>query len=53
MNLRLLKVIQGKGIMLSKHRHLDIIGYTDYDFMSSKVDRKSTLGYHTFVGGIW
>ena len=41
----------GKGIMFSKHGHLDIVGYIDSDFASSKLDRKSTLGHVSFVGG--
>ena len=43
----------GKGIMFTKHGHLDIKGYTDFDFVESKLDKKSTSGYVSFVGGIW
>ena len=46
-----LKSSPGKGIMFSKHGHLDIMGYTDSDFAGSKLDRKSTSGYVSFVGG--
>jgi len=46
-----LKSSPGKGIMLSRHGHLDIVGYTDSDFAGSKLDRKSTSGYVSFVGG--
>ena len=35
----------GKGILFSKHGHLDIEGYTNSDFEGSKLDRKSTSGY--------
>ena len=35
----------GKGILFSKHGHLDIEGYTNSDFAGSKLDRKSTSGY--------
>ena len=41
----------GKGILFSKHGHPDIEGYTDSDFAGSKLDRKSTAGYVSFVGG--
>ena len=37
--------------MFSKHGHLDIEGYTDNNFVESKLDRKSTSGYISFVGG--
>ena len=46
-----LKSSPGKGILFSKHGHLDIDGYTDSDFARSKLDRKSTLGYVSFVRG--
>ena len=44
-----LKSSPGKGIMFTKHGHLDIVGYTDSDFAGSKLDRKSTSGYVSFV----
>ena len=37
--------------MFSKHGHLDIVGYTNSDFAGSILDRKSTSGYVSFVGG--
>ena len=46
-----LKSSLGKGIVFSKHGHLDIEGYIDSDFAGSKLDRKSTLGYALFVRG--
>lgn len=45
-----LKSSLDKGIILSKHGHLDITSYPDYNFTGSKVARKSTLGYLTFIG---
>ena len=39
-----------KGIWFSKHGHLDIEGYTDSDFAESKLDKKSTSRYISFVG---
>ncbi|XP_040372840.1 uncharacterized mitochondrial protein AtMg00810-like [Rosa chinensis] len=49
--LRYLKSAPGKGLMFSKHSHLDISGYTDADWAGCVTDRKSTSGYFTFVGG--
>ena len=46
-----LKSSPGKGILFSKHGHLDIEGYTDSDFAGSKLDRNSTSGYVSFVRG--
>ena len=46
-----LKSSHGKGILFSKHGHLDIEGYTDSDFARSKLDRKSTSRYVLFVKG--
>lgn len=46
-----LKSSPGKGILYSKEGHLDIMGYTDSDFAGSRLDRKSTSGYVSFVGG--
>ena len=37
--------------MFSKNNHLDIEGYIDVDWAGNISDRKSTLGYFTFVGG--
>jgi hypothetical protein len=49
--LRYLKSAPGKGLMFSKHDHLEVEGYTDADWAGSINDRKSTSGYFTFVGG--
>ena len=46
-----LKPSPGKGILFSKRGHLDIEGYTNFDFVGSKLDRKSTSGYVSFVDG--
>ena len=46
-----LKSSPGKGIMFSKHGHLDIEGYTNSDFVKSRLDRKSTSRCVSFVGG--
>ena len=49
--LRYLKKTPGKGIQFRKNGHLDIWGYTDADWAGDRIDRKSTSGYFTFVGG--
>ncbi|CAL2255456.1 unnamed protein product [Prunus armeniaca] len=49
--LRYLKSVPGKGLMFSKHGHLNIDGYSDADWAGNVTNRKSTLGYFTFVGG--
>ena len=48
-----LKSSLGKGFLFSKHGHLDMEGYTYFDFVGSKLDRKSTSGYESFIGVIW
>ncbi|CAL9024715.1 unnamed protein product [Prunus brigantina] len=49
--LRYLNSTHGKGLMFSKHGHLNIDGYSDADWVGSVTNRKSTSGYFTFVGG--
>ena len=49
--LRYLKSSLGKALLFSKNAHLDIEGYTDADWARNILDRKSTSGYFTFVGG--
>ncbi|CAL8151504.1 unnamed protein product [Prunus armeniaca] len=49
--LRYLKVTPGKGLMFCKYGHTDVEGYTDADRAGSVIDRRSTSGYFTFVGG--
>ena len=46
-----LKSSPGKGLMFSKNNHLSVEGYTDADSTRNVLDRKSTSGYFTFVGG--
>ena len=46
-----LKFSLGKGILFSKHGHLEIEGCTNSDFIGSKLDSKSTSGYVSFVEG--
>ncbi|GMP24209.1 hypothetical protein CsSME_00001553 [Camellia sinensis var. sinensis] len=49
--LRYLKSSPGKGLYFSKHDHLRVEAYTDADCVGSLIDRRSTSGYCTFVGG--
>ncbi|PRQ27705.1 putative linoleate 9S-lipoxygenase [Rosa chinensis] len=49
--LRYLKSAPGRGLVFSKHRHLDVLGYTDADWAGCITDRRSTSGYFTFLGG--
>ncbi|CAL9029011.1 unnamed protein product, partial [Prunus brigantina] len=49
--LQYLKSAPGKGLMFSKHGHLEIEGFTDADWAGNRTDRRSTSGYFTFVGG--
>ena len=48
---RYLKGTVGHGVLFQKNGHLDIHGYTDADWAGNLVDRRSTGGYFTFVGG--
>ena len=49
--LRYLKGTPGKGLWFRKNKHLDLEGYCDADWASSKDDRRSTSRYCVFVGG--
>ena len=49
--LRYLKSSPRKGLMFSKNGHLNVAGYIDADWARNIMDRKSTSGYFTFVGG--
>ena len=49
--LRYLKGSVGRGILLKKNDHHEIVGYADADWAGNALDRKSTTGFCTFVGG--
>ena len=51
---RILRYLKGsitRGILMKKHNHFTIEGYTDSDWAGNAIDRKSTTGFCTFVGG--
>ncbi|KAM1278430.1 hypothetical protein ACFX2J_030451 [Malus domestica] len=41
----------GQGIIMPNNNSTAISGYTDADWAKNALDRKSTMGYCTFVGG--
>ncbi|XP_020214429.1 uncharacterized protein LOC109798521 [Cajanus cajan] len=49
--LRYLKSSLGGGLIYSKNNHLEVEGYSDSNWVGTKPDRKSTIGYVTLVGG--
>jgi hypothetical protein len=49
--LRYLKGILGRGIWFRKNGHLNLVGYCDADWASSRDDRRSTSDYCVFVVG--
>ena len=51
---RVLHYLKGnpdKGILFKKNNTLALEAYTDADYAGSLVDRRSTIGYCTFLGG--
>lgn len=49
--LQYLKGIPRKGVLLRKQGELTLEAYTDVDYAGSMVDRRSTSGYCTLLGG--
>ena len=41
----------GRGLPFENHDHLQIEAYIDVDWAGNVMDRRSTLGYCTFVRG--
>jgi len=51
---RIVQYIKGtptRGILFKRNKSLSIKSYTDADYVGSIVDRRSTTGYCTFLGG--
>lgn len=48
--LRYLKKTIGRGIVMRRNGHTDIIGFSDSDWAGNTIDRRSTTGYCMFVG---
>ena len=49
--LHYLKGNLGKGILFKKNNTIALEAYTDANYAGSLVDRRSTIGYCTFLGG--
>ncbi|XP_043697502.1 secreted RxLR effector protein 161-like [Telopea speciosissima] len=49
--LRYLKKAPSRGIVYQDHGHSRVEGFSDADWVGSPTDRRSTIGYCTFVGG--
>ncbi|KAG7559395.1 Zinc finger CCHC-type [Arabidopsis thaliana x Arabidopsis arenosa] len=49
--LRYLKGTSGQGIWMGKNSNTEIVGYCDADYAGDRMDRRSTTGYCTFIGG--
>ena len=49
--LRYLREAPGQGIWMGCNRSTEIVGYCDADWAGDRVDRRSTTGYCTFIGG--
>ena len=49
--LQYLKSNPGKGILFKKGTSMELEAYTDADYVGCIIDRKSTSGYCTFIGG--
>ncbi|KAG7599419.1 Integrase catalytic core [Arabidopsis suecica] len=49
--LRYLKGSSGQGIWMGKNSNTEIVGYCDADYAGDRLDRRSTTGYCTFIGG--
>ena len=49
--LKYLKNAPGRGFLFSKNSELEVVGYTNADWAGDQTNRRSALGYFTFVGG--
>ena len=51
--LRYLRDAPGQGVWMGCNNITEVVGYCDDDWAGDKVDRRSTTGYCTFIGGTW
>ncbi|KAL1203339.1 Retrovirus-related Pol polyprotein from transposon RE2 [Cardamine amara subsp. amara] len=49
--LRYIKGSPGQGVWMGKNDSTEIVGYCDADYARDTMDRRSTTGYCTFIGG--
>ncbi|KAL0667809.1 hypothetical protein Bca4012_030513 [Brassica carinata] len=49
--LRYLREAPGQGVWMGCNKSTEIVGYCDADWAGDRVDRRSTTGYCTFIGG--
>ncbi|KAL1206309.1 Retrovirus-related Pol polyprotein from transposon TNT 1-94 [Cardamine amara subsp. amara] len=49
--LRYIKGSPGQGVWMGKNDSTEIVGYCDADYAGDTMDRRSTTGYCTFIGG--
>ncbi|GAV70402.1 LOW QUALITY PROTEIN: hypothetical protein CFOL_v3_13900, partial [Cephalotus follicularis] len=48
---RILRYLKSSLLRVISNRHMDLVAYSDADWAGSAIDRRSTTGYCTFVGG--
>ena len=46
-----LKSAPSRGLLYRCHEHIKVVAYLDLGYARNKGDKKSTLGYCTFIGG--
>ncbi|WZZ36046.1 hypothetical protein YC2023_019447 [Brassica napus] len=49
--LRYLREAPGQGVWMGCNKNTEIVGYCDADWARDRVDKRSTTGYCTFIGG--
>ena len=49
--LRYLREAPGQGVWMACNKNTEVIGYCDADWAGDRIDRRSTTGYCTFIGG--
>ena len=47
----LLALLLGKGILFIRNKNVSLEAYIDVDYAGSIIDRRSTIGYCTSLGG--